>query len=442
MSTGRVIPGRVLGADGDGLAYYCAGNDECSAGQARINLIDKLRAARDAAGAESVRVLLTASGSHKGHRYAVAKAKPYQGQRDGARRPNNWLFLRELLEAGDLPEGMTVEASSDREADDLFAWHAVRNPEFVILTQDKDMRMVPGWHMDWLTHTLFHVDQGVWEAVHDGKVYGRKWFWMQMLHGDTADNIPGLPFYTDGSIVKSGPNKGEIKQIRCGEKSDAVVNQLAQVHSDMGAILLLRNLYETCYGERWLVEMLEQGVLLWMRRSDSLLDLAQHGGPFETLTTHELWPAAVQEIENRTKLNLEDEGRSPSVYERVAGLEQGTLPRIRQETQQGEEAERPSILYANELSPACKEAREPHTITKEDILIPEVCPILGLTLQVGDGCLSPASPSLDRKDPALGYTPGNVWVISHRANSMKNDASPEELIRFCKAIIKEFNEAT
>ena len=86
-----------------------------------------------------------------------------------------------------------------------------------------------------------------------------------------------------------------------------------------------------------------------------------------------------------------------------------------------------------------KKRGEPHTITKEDIVVPEFCPVLGLRLQVGQGVLSPESPSLDRRDPKLGYVPGNVWVISHRANSMKNDASPAELVRFAKAVLKEFD---
>lgn len=35
--------------------------------------------------------------------------------------------------------------------------------------------------------------------------------------------------------------------------------------------------------------------------------------------------------------------------------------------------------------------------------------------------------SLDRKDPKLGYTKDNVWIISYRANSIKQDATVQEL---------------
>ena len=60
---------------------------------------------------------------------------------------------------------------------------------------------------------------------------------------------------------------------------------------------------------------------------------------------------------------------------------------------------------------------------------PRFCPALGLQLRYGPntGGLGPDSPSIDRVYPALGYVIGNVRVISHRANTIKSDASAEEL---------------
>ena len=57
-------------------------------------------------------------------------------------------------------------------------------------------------------------------------------------------------------------------------------------------------------------------------------------------------------------------------------------------------------------------------ITKEDIIIPDTCPLLGTPME---------SPSLDRIDSTKGYIKGNVWVISNRANTLKNDATLTEL---------------
>jgi len=71
-----------------------------------------------------------------------------------------------------------------------------------------------------------------------------------------------------------------------------------------------------------------------------------------------------------------------------------------------------------------------------DIVIPEICPILEVPIVIGDKDDYEYSPSLDRIDNSKGYVKGNVQVISKKANSMKNSASPEELIKFCKNILR------
>lgn len=74
----------------------------------------------------------------------------------------------------------------------------------------------------------------------------------------------------------------------------------------------------------------------------------------------------------------------------------------------------------------------PFTITVEDIdaVWPEDnrCPILGLEFERNTvkGPL-PSSPTLDRIYPDRGYVPGNIAVVSHRANTLKSNASREEL---------------
>lgn len=69
-----------------------------------------------------------------------------------------------------------------------------------------------------------------------------------------------------------------------------------------------------------------------------------------------------------------------------------------------------------------------HNIDLSDIFIPERCPLLDIPLAVGTECATDNSPSLDRIDPSKGYIKGNVWVISNKANSIKNNATPKELI--------------
>ena len=86
------------------------------------------------------------------------------------------------------------------------------------------------------------------------------------------------------------------------------------------------------------------------------------------------------------------------------------------------------------LSQARKRAKKaglPFLLTAADVVIPELCPVFGkpLARKTGKGP-SPWSPSLDKIVPALGYVPGNVRVLSHKANLMKNDANTEELLLF------------
>ena len=69
----------------------------------------------------------------------------------------------------------------------------------------------------------------------------------------------------------------------------------------------------------------------------------------------------------------------------------------------------------------------PFDLTHDDIVIPETCPILGIPLRISEGSATWSSPSLDRIVPAIGYVRGNVQVISHKANTMKSDATLEEL---------------
>lgn len=66
-------------------------------------------------------------------------------------------------------------------------------------------------------------------------------------------------------------------------------------------------------------------------------------------------------------------------------------------------------------------------LTLDDIIIPVECPLLNIPLFCGKGVTCSNSPSLDRIDPRKGYVKGNVHVISFKANSIKQDASVDEL---------------
>lgn len=75
------------------------------------------------------------------------------------------------------------------------------------------------------------------------------------------------------------------------------------------------------------------------------------------------------------------------------------------------------------------------SITLEDVVLTENCPILQIPLIVGDDKIHDSSPSLDRIDNSKGYVKGNVQVISNLANRMKNSASSDLLIKFANWIL-------
>jgi len=69
----------------------------------------------------------------------------------------------------------------------------------------------------------------------------------------------------------------------------------------------------------------------------------------------------------------------------------------------------------------------PFNITSQDIIIPTLCPVLKIPLIQGDGCMTDASPTLDKRVPHLGYVVGNVTVISSLANRIKTNANSMQI---------------
>ena len=58
-----------------------------------------------------------------------------------------------------------------------------------------------------------------------------------------------------------------------------------------------------------------------------------------------------------------------------------------------------------------------------DVVVPAICPVLGIPIAPSRGKAGPNSPSIDRVDNRLGYIKGNIRVISLRANKLKSDMS-------------------
>jgi hypothetical protein len=294
----EIVPGRWLLVDADYLAYFCSGNNETPIGDARTRMMQKLDDMRIAAGAEKVVCHLTATGSHKGWRYVIATQQPYQGHRDGSTRPKNWEQLRDFLESY---KGLafTPKIWGTREADDGICLHTklLAFGRAVVAMKDKDSQMFDGCiHLDWDTYEMTEVPKGTYEIENStGRLFGSKWFWVQLLAGDSADKIPGLPQI----LSHTG------KMVDCGMAR--AKNALCMTHDDPTAFDVVCKHYAHFYKEDWADRLVEQMGLLWMRTDKNaeitdFLTVVPGGNKFHSHVTEAAarLTARVQEVINAT----------------------------------------------------------------------------------------------------------------------------------------------
>jgi len=74
----------------------------------------------------------------------------------------------------------------------------------------------------------------------------------------------------------------------------------------------------------------------------------------------------------------------------------------------------------------------PHTVDAAYIksILTDKCPVFGTPFVFrGNKRMLPESPSLDRLDPKLGYVPGNIVIISVKANLIKSAYGSEEVLK-------------
>lgn len=93
--------------------------------------------------------------------------------------------------------------------------------------------------------------------------------------------------------------------------------------------------------------------------------------------------------------------------------------------------ERRLINYANTLYVETKSRARLSNIEfnldKSDVVIPEICPVLGIPLIVSLHGRTDNTPSIDKVIPSKGYVKGNVQVISWLANQTKRDCTDPEV---------------
>ena len=71
-----------------------------------------------------------------------------------------------------------------------------------------------------------------------------------------------------------------------------------------------------------------------------------------------------------------------------------------------------------------------------------LCPVFNRPFRSGDDGEHGRndSASIDRKDPRKGYVEGNIQIISKLANSMRQNATPEEEVMMAKWMLEVNNE--
>ena len=80
------------------------------------------------------------------------------------------------------------------------------------------------------------------------------------------------------------------------------------------------------------------------------------------------------------------------------------------------------------------------TITYKDIPIPDKCPILDIALKRNREKMAQNSATVDRIIPSRGYIPSNVIVVSLKANAIKQNATPDDILKvgnFYKELIND-----
>lgn len=94
------------------------------------------------------------------------------------------------------------------------------------------------------------------------------------------------------------------------------------------------------------------------------------------------------------------------------------------------------ILF-NSVKNRAKKRNLEFSLTLEDIVIPEFCPILGIKIIPMGNREQGHGASVDRIDSSKGYTKDNILLCSLRANMLKSNGTIEEfesLLKFLKKL--------
>ena len=131
--------------------------------------------------ADSIVIYLTGSGN-----YRATIADDYKGNRKETEKPKHYHDIKQYM-----IETLGAVVIEGEEADDALGYGAVQDGHG-IATLDKDLDGVPGVHYNWRKKEVYYV------SPEDAD----RFFYKQMLTGDSTDNISGLYRYTGRKVSK------------------------------------------------------------------------------------------------------------------------------------------------------------------------------------------------------------------------------------------------
>jgi hypothetical protein len=128
--------------------------------------------------------------------------------------------------------------STGREADDLLRIWAYEcqhaGVPYIVVSIDKDLKCIPGKHLNIKKNEFLDIDE----------IYATRFFYQQLLKGDSTDNIPGIPGVGEVRAEKA------LKYCKTEEEmQEVVVDQYMQF-----------------YDKDWLQYLLSNGKMIYLQR--------------------------------------------------------------------------------------------------------------------------------------------------------------------------------
>jgi len=173
-------------------------------------------------------------------RNGIAVTAGYKENRDPTKKPVHAAAIKAMLR-----RCYNTLTSENEEADDVMAYrhyalYRMDTDSSVLATIDKDLNMIPGWHLNFGQTDA----EGRYNMYEVHPTEARRFFWKQMLTGDATDNIKGVrgigPVTAD-KILAAAPTETELE-------------------------LMVWAYYHDAFGTSAAARLLENGRLLWIRR--------------------------------------------------------------------------------------------------------------------------------------------------------------------------------